>query len=300
MLRVRVGIPHYFREESAGSSSGYGSGRTGNRLARSIAFARSLGALLACNRSSRDWILNISQREMELSPQATCLASVEDISVEVHIFVCGEFFINDVVDLYSPRIHVHRVQLDNPIHPPLAVVRHLLDVASPADLILYSEDDLVIQDPQFFGKLAWFHQITDHQYILMPHRREPAVARAPQNLYVDGPINLRGLQGPIRSNNELIVFHEKYLGGLEIQFAEASNPHSGMFCITNQQLVRVRDAQWPPALFVSPLETAATGVLLPHFPILKPSWACRKFFEIEHANPSFLRYLGTWPERQCE
>ena len=39
MLRVRVGIPHYFREESAGSNAGYGSGRIGNHLARSLAFA---------------------------------------------------------------------------------------------------------------------------------------------------------------------------------------------------------------------------------------------------------------------
>ena len=300
MLRVRVGIPHFFREESAGSSSGYGSGRIGNRLARSIAFARSLGALLACNRSCQDWILNISQREMELSPQATCVDYVEDIHVEVHVFVCGEFFINDVVDLYRARIHVHRVQLDNPIHLPLAVVRYLLDTASPADLTLYSEDDLVIQDPHFFDKLAWFHQTTDHKYILMPHRREPAVARAPQNLYVDGPINFRGLSEAIHSNDESLVFHKQYFVGSDIQFVEASNPHSGMFCITDRQLVKVRDAQWPPALFVSPLETAATGILLPHFPILKTSWACRNFFEIEHANPSFLSYLGTLPERQCE
>ena len=164
-------------------------------------------------------------------------------------------------------------------------------------LIYPHSDDLVIQDPQFFGKFAWFHQLTDHQYILMLHRREPQLL-VPQIYMLMGRLICEVTA--IRSNNELIVFHEKYLGDSEIQFVEASNPHSGMFCITNQQLVRVRDAQWPPALFVSPLETAATGILLPHFPILKTSWACRNFFEIEHANPSFLSYLGTLPERQCE
>ena len=296
MLRVRVGIPHYFREETAGSNAGYGSGRSGNRLARSLAFARSLGSFIALNRSSQDWILNISQREMELSPPSS-LMGLHDVDLEVHIFVCSEFFIENVIDLYSSRIHVHHVELENPIDLPMSVVRYLLDADNSADLSLYSEDDLVIQDSQFLDKLAWFHQSTDQQYVLMPHRREPTVARSPQNLYIDGPINFRGFSSPLRSNTETVALRQSFSSDEIIEFVEASNPHSGMFCLTSNQLKKIREAQWPPAMFVSPLETAATGVLLPHYPILKTSWSCRKFFEVEHANPSFLSYLGTLPEK---
>ncbi len=299
MLRVRVGIPHYFREEAVGPNSGYGSGRTGNQLARSIAFARSLGSFLSLNRSMHDWILNISQREMELSPP-TCLDGLQDVCVEVHVFVCGDSFIQDVVELYSSQIHLHHVELEKPVDLPLAVVRYLLDAADPADLTLYTEDDLVIQDALYLEKLVWFHKLTNQQYILMPHRREPTVARAPQNLYVDGPINFRGASTPLHSNSEPVVFCERFNSGAEIQFVEASNPHSGMFCLTEMQLKQIRDAQWPPATFVSPLETAATGVVLPHFPILKTSWSSRKFFEVEHGNRSFLGYLGALPEKIIE
>ena len=295
MFRVRVGIPHFFREEPSGSNPGYGSSRVGNKFARATAFARSLGSFLALNCSSRDWILNISRREMDLAPH-TFLQSLQDIHVEVHVFVCGDFFIKDVINLYSARIKVHRVNLEKPVELPLAVVRYLLDTSDPADMTIYAEDDLIVQDSQFIDKLVWFHEVSNHQYILMPHRRELAVARAPQNLYVDGPISLSGQATTIYSNSESVVFSECYRVQPDISFVEASNPHSGMFCIMPQHLEKIRDYHWPPTTFISPLETAATGVLLPHFPILKPSWTCRRFFQIEHGNPSFLSYLGKFPE----
>ena len=90
----------------------------------------------------------------------------------------------------------------------------------------------------------------------------------------------------------------RFNSGAEIQFVEASNPHSGMFCLTEMQLKQIRDAKWPPTTFVSPLETAATGVVLPHFMVLKTSWSCREFLTIEHGNPSFLRLLGELPLRE--
>ena len=299
MLRVRVGIPHYFREQGSGSNAGYGSSRSGNHLARSLAFGRSLGSFLAFNRSSQDWILNISQREMELSPP-TFMAGVQDVCIELNVFVNGDAFLSEVVDLYSSRIRVHRLELENPVDLPLAAVRYLLDAANPADLTLYAEDDLVIQDSLFFEKIIWFYRLSSQKYILMPHRRELAVARAPQSLYIDGPVNFRGLSTPLVSNSESVVLAESFNSGDKIQFVEASNPHSGMFCLTEVQLKHIRESQWPPTTFVGPLETAATGVILPHFPILKTSWSSRKFFEVEHGNPSFLSYLGAFPEKNAK
>ena len=46
-LRLRVVIPHFFREGASESSGGYGSGRRGNRLPRSLArslFGQRFGA----------------------------------------------------------------------------------------------------------------------------------------------------------------------------------------------------------------------------------------------------------------
>ena len=297
VLRLRVAIPHFFREGSSQSNGGYGSGRSGNRLPRSLALARCLSSVLALNRAPRDWILNIAERQMELTP-ASSLAGLPELQVELHLFVCGEHWLQEVVELYVPRLQLHQLELEDPRQLPLAAVRHLLDMPAPADLSLYLEDDLVIQDPRYADKLAWFHQRTNHRFVLMPHRREPTVANAPQQLYVDGPIKPAGQSQQVWASDESIAAGGRFWDGQEISFAEASNPHSGSFCVSAPQLEQLRSAPWPPPTFVGPLETAATGTLLGHFSVLKPSWACREFLTLEHGNPSFLRLLGELPRRE--
>ena len=176
------------------------------------------------------------------------------------------------------------------------MVRELLDMP-PADLSLYLEDDLVIQDLRYADKMAWFHQRTDHRFVLMPHRREPTVANAPKHLYVDGPIKSEGQAEPVgerRSNSgkrpllgwpgaQLCSGVESPLGQFLHQCSSGSPPQR--CCLASSRLCR-------------PLETAATGTVLAHFPVLKPSWACREFLTLEHGNPSFLPLLGEWPRRE--
>ena len=45
------------------------------------------------------------------------------------------------------------------------------------------------------------------------------------------------------------------------------------------------------------INNLATGTVLPHFPVLKPSWSCREFLTLEHGNPSFLSLMGKLPRR---
>ena len=295
-LRLRVAIPHFFREGASDSSGGYGSGRRGNRLPRSLALARCLGSVLGLNRSQHDWILNIAERQLELTP-ASALAGLPALLVELHLFVCGQHWLQEVVELFAPRLHLHCQELADPMQLPLVAVRQLLDMASPADLNLYLEDDLVIQDPRYADKLAWFHQRTEHRFVLMPHRREQTVANAPQRLFVDGPIKPEGQAEPVWASEEKLMASGRFWDGQELGFVQASNPHSGSFCLSAPQLEQLRSAPWPPPPFVGPLETAATGTVLGHFPVLKPSWACRDFLTLEHGNPSFLRLLGELPQR---
>ena len=127
VLRLRVAIPHFFREGASQSNGGYGSGRSGNRLPRSLALARCLSSVLALNRAPRDWILNIAERQMELTP-ASSLAGLPELQVELHLFVCGEHWLQEVVELYVPRLQLHQLELEDPRQLPLAAVRHLLDM----------------------------------------------------------------------------------------------------------------------------------------------------------------------------
>ena len=296
-LRLRVVIPHFFREGANEGTEGYGSGRLGNYLPRSLALARCLGSVLALNRAPRDWILNIAERQLELTP-VSCLAGLPEVNVELNLFVTGEHWLQEVVELYAPRLQLHRLSLEDPRQLPLTAVRQLLDMSTTADLSIYLEDDLVIQDPRYADKLAWFHERTDHRFVLMPHRREPTEANAPQQLYVDGPIKPKGQSDCVWAGEEVEVATGRFWDGQEVKFSEASNPHSGSFCISAPQLEHIRQAPWPPANFVGPLETAATGTLLGHFPVLKPSWSCRDFLALEHGNPSFLSCLNELPRRE--
>lgn len=295
-LHLRVVIPHFFREGGGASVEGsYGSSRAGNRLPRSLALARCLGSVLALNRSPCDRILNIAQRHIETTPPSS-LAGLDGVSVELHVFVCGDSWLQEVIELYASRIQLHCLELEDPRQLPLAAVRSLFDFQDSAELSLYLEDDLIIHDPRYADKLAWFYQNTNHQAVLMPHRYEPTVANAPQKLYVDGPIQMNGLSESAWAHSEQVIANAQFWDGEKLSFCVASNPHSGSACMSAVQIEKLRAAPWPPATFVGPLETAATGIVLGQFPILKPSWACRHFLSIEHGNPSFLGYLSKLPQ----
>ena len=77
-----------------------------------------------------------------------------------------------------------------------------------------------------------------------------------------------------------------------MEFCRALNPHSGSFCISSAQLEHLR-----LCYIYRATETAATGVVMHKFPVLKPSWSCRQFLTLEHGNPSFLNFLNQWPVR---
>lgn len=295
-LRLRVVIPHFFREGVSEEAKSYGSGRSGNRLARSLALARCLGGVLGLNRADHDLILNIAERQLELTP-ASALAGLAGVQVELHLFVCGEHWLQEVVELFAPRLQLHKLDLDDPKQLPSRAVRQLLDFPAPADLNLYLEDDLVIQDHRYADKMTWFSQRTEHRFVLMPHRYEQTVAHAPQRLFVDGPIKQEDQAELVWASDEVVVANGRFWDGQELGFVQASNPHSGSFCLSAPQLEQLHGASWPPTPFVGPLETAATGTVLSHFPVLKTSWACRNFLTLEHGNPSFLRLLNELPKR---
>ncbi len=296
VLRLRVAIPHFCREGNSKEEEGYGSIRHGSRWPRSIALARCLGSVLALNRSPQDWILNMAENVLETTPP-TRQAKLCPVHVELHLFVCGEHWLQEVVECYASRIHLHHVELDDPQLLPLEAVRQLLDMADPADLSMYLEDDLVVQDPYYLDKLIWFCQRTNNQFVLMPHRRELSVANAPKCLYVDGPIKEHDQEQSVWASDEQVFANGRFWDGQDIEFVEASNPHSGSFCVSSPQLEKIRQAPWPPPSFVGPLETAATGAVFSQFPVLKTSWACRNFLSLEHGNPSFIGLINQLPMR---
>lgn len=291
-LRVRVAIPHFFRETSGGT--GYGSGRPGARFARSLALGRCLGALLALERSADDLVLNIGQRRLERSGALRRgERALGPIALELHLFTCGDQRLQEVLEQFADRLRVHELGLEDPRQLPLATRDWLIQSDPLCDLVLYLEDDLVIGDPLFFDKQAWFLAGCRHQAVLMPHRYERIGGRNGQRLLVDGPLRpafIRTFCTPT-ANAARGRFRER-----EVVFDQTDNPHSGLFCISGTQARQLATLEQPTDGFVSPLETAATLTVLRHYMVLKPSWNDRDFLWIEHGHPSFQNYCNQWPK----
>ena len=84
-MRVQVYIPHYFREHAdpGENPNGYGSLRSGARLARSIALSRCITALLDLQRRPETCLLNMSSWSIDHIANS-------DTPLEVQISLCTD------------------------------------------------------------------------------------------------------------------------------------------------------------------------------------------------------------------
>lgn len=296
-LRVRVALPHHFREAPEGT--GYGSGRSGARFSRCLALARCLHALLQLERSRTDQVLHIGDRCLDpTEPLRQGDHPLPAIQLEIHLFTSGENTLAEVVDLFRERLELHRLDLEDPRQLPLAARDFLIAATPSADLSLYLEDDLVLSDPLFLDKQVWFLRGCGGKAVLMPHRHELIPGGHGQRLLVDGPLR----EGFIRrfTQPQMDAGRGRFWDGQEIHFDRTANPHSGLFCLNSAQTEQLRQLKLPREGFVGPLETAATFTVLPHFAVMKPSFAQRNFLWVEHGHPSFGHYGNKLPQRTKE
>ena len=293
-IKVRAVIPHYFEESSTPVSeigAGFGSRQRGARLARSIALSRCLHGLLNLRRSTKDLQLDLRSAAGIATP-----ASMEsfELKLEVVVVVQQKACLLDVIAPLVPQVRLLRQDLDDPRELGLAARDWLIRHPSPADLNLYLEDDLVISDPLFADKILWMAERSNHQCVLLPHRYElTRRLDLPPRLLIDGAIDQDVMESWHRPYAGIAT--GTYRGQEGLIFDCPSNPHSGCFGISRQQLVVLREKQLPRHGFVGPLETAATYTVGCAFLLLKPALVNRQFLMVEHAHPSYLGYLN--PDR---
>lgn len=161
------------------------------------------------------------------------------------------------------------------------------------DCYAYFEDDLVIQDPFFFHKLAWFQALMGDEVVLLPQRVE--LARGPSRVdrfYIDGPLAPADLaafdckQGPVL----IAPFLQQ-----EMAFETPRNPHAGCFVLTAAQLRYWTEQPWwldRDCGFISPLESSATLGLIKTFRLYKPCLSHAAWLEVQHWGTSFHSLLG--------
>lgn len=169
----------------------------------------------------------------------------------------------------------------------------LRDAIGRYDYYCFLEDDLVLHDPWFFIKLAWFTRQTGQENLLQPYRVEVAPLGPVRRAYLGGQIP-RESTARFQNVEENPCLAAKMLD-TDIRFHRTTNPHAGCFFLNAEQM-----AHWSrqpyfldrDTSFVGPLESAASLGIMRAFRIYKPAPDNASFFEIQHYGTGYLNLIG--------
>lgn len=165
------------------------------------------------------------------------------------------------------------------------------------DYYCFLEDDLLITDPLFFWKQAWFVTAVGERALLQPNRFELSTRPPIRKLYIDGPIRDRTISPRFQDKSVRPYVHGNVLG-MQIGFERVDNPHAGCFFLTDTQMQRWTEQPFfldRAVDFWGPLESAATLGIMRTFEIYKPVSANAGFLELRHLDVRYLNKLLRLP-----
>ena len=278
VLKVLIGVPHVFRP------------REGSDLSSSKQEKRSLKvhALQQCCLGNLDALRAHQLEHRYQSPGwITCQQDAEQHDVQLVLHAHADW--NLIEDAFGGQdvpddltIVLHR--LDDPSDLPLRVTRSLLEAAandSSIDMVIYLEDDLLIEDRELLEKIRLLYQNFGANYCFMPHRCEVIPGL--------GDVVLSG--EPLRERRDLFwatseTVHIDWLGSRK-QFTRVVNPHSGCFFLMREQALLAyqywQDRHWEiPYRWAGTMEMACTGIFLPIFRMMKIQVSQARFFQVRH------------------
>lgn len=276
-IRILLVIAHFYRPQE---KSIYSSTNPAARDRRRAALEQVLLAWRA--HYGETATINIEHKKCEIH-------SASRFALDIRILIHGEHHLLDDKLLQSYSARTANVELQDPRMLPFAAHRLMADQAGRYDWYVYSEDDLVLHDGEFFARQQWFRDTFGPMRLLQPNRYETNPRGTRCKTFIDGDLKLR-LTAP---------WFEKIAGemslasewpGCSLGFSRTRNPHSGFFALNRDEL-----AHWvaqPHFLdldcsLVGPLESAATLAMLKTFPIYKAHGDSQVFCQIEHLDRKF-------------
>jgi hypothetical protein len=195
---------------------------------------------------------------------------------------------NRHVIAYLPEYQIKCIQIqEGPDCDPLLleyrIQEEFVERVEKFDWFLFIEDDIVLYDSFVLEKLEKFNLKSGYEKaILYPHRFEMYEGT---KRYIDLTIDTELSWNQVSSVE---------IEG--VKFAECSNPHSALYCLSRNQM-----KQWIKSgrvfknqvLMVGPMESAATFCLLECFSIYKPHPSNLNYFEVRHYD---TKYSKLYPE----
>ena len=167
--------------------------------------------------------------------------------------------------------------------------QRLLEQADNYDMVGYMEDDIIIEDGEFFDKVRVMQEDLPLNYTVIPHRCEIMRDR--------GEVILSG--DPIGGRSDLFwdtgeKISVRWRDNSKVLY-RATNPHSGCFFLSRKQAIMVKEywekREWKsPYMLSGPLEHAASGRLIEIIKIMKPIPENYRFFKVIHCDELWKRH----------
>jgi hypothetical protein len=246
------------------------------------------GCLEALRRTfaAEPWALRVEPLQAEPVPQAE--------GHELDVVVCTTRGAH-LLDRLPPeaRWFQHHATDVDPLLPPFECHAVLRDRLGAYDSYCYLEGDLILRDPWFFRKLAWFTGRFGPECVLLPYRYEVAAGGPVPKLYLDGDVS-PAATAPFQDVSDRNELATEFLGEL-VRFVRPLNPHAGGFFLTEDQMRHWAARPYfldRDVRFIGPLESAAALGLMRTFRVYKPAPEHANFLEVEHGDVKNIAALG--------
>lgn len=280
-MRILITIPHFWNPNGDGR---YGSTQPDPRP-RVAALTQALRALRIHYASPQEFWYREGNR---LHPQP---ANQQNL-IDLEIVICTSRDLHALDKVSVPDgTYIHHPTDCAPMLLGFECHKVLQGAIGRYDLYGYLEDDLILYDPYFFAKVAWFARTQGAESVLQPNRYESAVTQTElKKVYIDFEFRPPAEMMARAGEPLLLPFLDQ-----TIALRRTSNPHAACFFLTAEQMtywVQQADFLSGDTSYVGPLESAASLGLYRNFKVYKPAPENASFLEVEHAGQVWSQRLA--------
>lgn len=289
--RALIAIPHFFRGGLA-SSTHNDSGLEVSRQAR----ARALSEMIVKLHENFG-----PNRLVALHPQRQCVDRPNPFSMELDIVLVTMEGDNHLIGDLQCNPRMYRWVTGAGSDPMrLGFVAHQVigREVGAYDWYGYAEDDLIVDDPLFFAKLAYFNRLLRERGIarplVQPNRFETVTDCETLRPVIDGRRVYPDFQMQTEPLFDGPTVEFDSLGG-KCRLAPAHNPHAGCFFLDALQVrefVASEHFNNQGVRWVTWLDTAASLAIWKAFDIYKLDLDSAMTFEVRHSRPVMIRQLA--------